>query len=150
MKPRIHTLQCLLAALLPMAAVGPLPLSAAPPPSQHDKLETLQSVFIYPNNPSEGRDPFFPNSTRVYTSNPENQIRGASLTDLTLKSILGTPPRLFAIINNHTFAVGDDEDVITKVGQRLHIHCVDINARAGTATVEANGMSEVLHITGEP
>jgi hypothetical protein len=149
MKPRAHTLQCLLAALLPVAAVVPLPLFAAPPP-QHAKLEIQQSVFDYPNNPSEGRDPFFPVSTRVYISNPENQTRGPSLTELILRSILGTPLRAFAIINNHTFAVGDDGDVTTKTGQRLHIHCVDINPKAGTATVEANGLSEVLHLSGGP
>ena len=149
MKPRTHILQCLLAALLPMAAAGQLPLFAAPPP-QHAKLEIQQSAFLIPNSASDGRDPFFPGSTRVYISNPENQIRGPSLTDLTLRSILGTPPRVFAIINNHTFAPGDDEDVTTKSGQRLHIHCTDINPKAGTATVEANGMSEVLHLSGGP
>ena len=70
----------------------------------------------FPTTSSEGRDPFFPNSTRVYAGNPENQIRGPVLTELALKSILGTPPHVFAIINNHTFAAGDDGDVITKSG----------------------------------
>lgn len=149
MKPRTHTLQCLLAALLALAAVGPLPLFAAPPP-QHAKLETQQSVFVYPNNASEGRDPFFPDSTHVYSNNPDKQSSGPSLVDLILKSILGAPPRAFAIINNHTFAPGDEGDVITKSGQRLRIRCVDINPKAGTATVEANGMSEVLHLSGGP
>jgi hypothetical protein len=148
MKHRTHTFQCLLAALLFMAAAGPLPLSAAPP--QHDKLEAQQSVFAYPNSPSEGRDPFFPGSTRVYDTNPAKLSQGPSLTELVLKSILGTPPRVFAIINNHTFASGDDEDVTTKSGQRLHIRCVGINPKAGTATVEANGVSEVLRLSGQP
>jgi hypothetical protein len=148
MKHRTHTFQCLLAALLSMAAAGPLPLSAAPP--QRAKLEAQQSVFAYPNNPSEGRDPFFPGSTRVYDTNPAKLSQGPSLTELVLKSILGTPPRVFAIINNHTFASGDDEDVTTKSGQRLHIRCVGINPKAGTATVEANGVSEVLRLSGQP
>ena len=149
MKTRAHTFQYLLAALLPMAAVGLLPLFAAPPP-QPAKMEIQPSVFAIPNNAAEGRDPFFPGSTRVFDANPAKQSQGPSLTDLTLKSILGTSTRAFAIINNHTFAPGDDEDVTTKTGQRLHIHCVNINPKAGTATVEANGMSEVLHLSGEP
>lgn len=149
MKPRAHILQCLLAVLLPMAAACPLPLFAAPPPQQA-KLEIQPSVFVIPNTASEGRDPFFPASTRVYGSNPENQTRGPSLTELTLKSILGTPERAFAIINNHTFAPGDDEDITTKSGQRLHVQCKEIDPKAGTATVEANGMSEVLHLSGAP
>ena len=149
MKPRAHALQCLLAALLPLAAVGPLPLFAAPPP-QPPKLEIPQSVFAYPNNALEGRDPFFPGSTRVYGTNPDNQNRSASLSDLTLKSILGTPPRVFAIINTHTFAVGDNGDVTLKDGRRLHIHCVDINPKARTVTVEASGVSVILTFPGGP
>jgi len=149
MKPRAHIIQCLLAALLPMAAAGPLPLFAAPPP-QHIKLEIQQSVFVYPDNASEGRDPFFPSSTRVYDTSPQKPIHGPALTDLSLKSILGTSPRVFAIINNHTFAPGDEGDIILKDGRRLHIRCVDVNPNAGTATVEANGMSETLHISQGP
>lgn len=151
MKPRSPILEFLLTAFLPMAAVGPLPLSAAPQPQpQPAKLEIQKSAFVIPNNPPEGRDPFFPGSKRVYLTNPENQTRGPSLTELTLKSILGTQPRVFAIINNHTFAPGDDGDIATKSGQRLHIRCVNINPKAGTATVEANGMSETLHLSRVP
>jgi hypothetical protein len=149
MKPRTHILDYLLAALLPMVAINPLPLCAAPTPPKA-KLEIRPSVFNVPASASEGRDPFFPASTRVFATNPENQTRGPALTDLTLKSILGTPPHVFAIINNHTFAIGDDGDITTKSGQRLHIHCVDINPKDGTATVEANNASEVLHLTGAP
>jgi hypothetical protein len=149
MKPPAHALRCLLTALLPLAAAGPLTLFAAPPP-QPAKLEIQQSVFVLPDNPAEGRDPFFPNSQRAYESSPSNQPRGPSLADLTLKSILGTAPRVFAIINNHTFAPGDEGDVITKTGQRLHIRCLGINLQAGTATVEASGMSEDLHLSGGP
>ena len=146
MKPRAHTLQCLLAALLSVTAAGPLVLSAAPTTPQPAALEIQQSIFAYPNNASEGRDPFFPSSPRVYGSNPDNQLRSPSLTDLALKSILGTPPRVFAIINNHTFAPGDDGDITTRDGRRLHIHCVEVNAKDGTATVEAGGTSVVLHL----
>ena len=39
---------------------------------------------------------------------------------------------------------------MTKDGQRMHIHCLDVNPRAGTATVEANDLTQVLHLTGEP
>ena len=65
-------------------------------------------------------------------------------SELVLKSILGTPPQVIALINNHTFAPGEEGDVITKNGQRLHIRCVAINPSALTATVEANGTSATL------
>ena len=145
MKPRPHTLQCLLAALLLMAAAGPLTLPAAPA-SPNAGPEIQQSVFDYPNpnGASKGRDPFFPDSTRLQERKSPKQSRGPSLSDLALKSILGTPPQVFAIINNHTFAPGEEGDVITKNGQRLHIRCVAINPSALTATVEANGTSATL------
>jgi hypothetical protein len=151
MKLRTHTLPCLLAALLPLAAVCPMTLSAAPtPPSAKPESQPAVSVFVLPDNVAEGRDPFFPSSQRAYESSPTRQARGPSLSELSLKSILGADPRYFAIINNHTFAAGDEGDVITKTGQRIHIHCVDVNPRAGTATVEANDLTQVLHLTGEP
>jgi hypothetical protein len=149
MKPRAHILKCLMAALLPMAVAGPLALSAAPP-AQPAKLVAQESVFAYPDNASEGRDPFFPDSTRVYASNPDAQAHGPAVTDLVVKAIMGTYQRPFAIINNHTFAPGDDEDVITKSGQRLSVHCVSINAKTGTVTIEANGTTVVLTLSQGP
>lgn len=160
MKPRAHIFQCLLAALLPLAVASPLPLSAAPPsgpeavPGQkqppNEKLEIQKSVFVYPKNPAQGRDPFFTASTRVYEDNSNSQSSGPSLSDLTLKSVIGTPPNVLAVINNHTFAPGDDGDVITKSGRRMHIHCVDINPKAMTATVEAGGTTVTLNFSKIP
>lgn len=149
MKPRAHILKCLLAVLPLMAAAGPLPLPAAPA-TQNAGPEIQPSVFDYPNNTSKGLDPFFPDTTRLHESKSPKQSRGPSLSDLALKSILGTPPQVIAIINNHTFAPGDEGDVITQNGQRLHIHCVAINPKAMTATVEVNGTSVTLPYTGVP
>jgi hypothetical protein len=149
MKPRAHILKCLLAVLPLMAAAGPLPLPAAPA-TQNAGQEIQPSVFDYPNNTSKGLDPFFPDTTRLHESKSPKQSRGPSLSDLALKSILGTPPQVIAIINNHTFATGDEGDVITQNGQRLHIHCVAINPKAMTATVEVNGTSVTLPYTGVP
>jgi len=149
MKPRVHILRCLMAALLLMAAAGPSALSAAPA-AQPPKLEIKQSVFAYPNNASEGRDPFFPDSSRVYASNPDAQARGPAVTDLVVKAIMGTYQRPFAIINNHTFGPGDDEDVITKSGERITVHCVSINTKTGTVTVEVNGTSVILTLSQGP
>ena len=150
MKPRIHILQFVLKALPAMAAAVPLSLGAAPP-AQNAKSEIQPAVssFVMPANPAQGRDPFFPESTmRLYASNSQSQSHAPVLTDLVLKSILGAPPRLLAIINNHTFATGDAGDVIVPSGQRIHIYCTDINLQAGTVTVEAGGASETLHLAG--
>jgi hypothetical protein len=162
MKPRSHTFQCLLAALLSLAVFSPSPLSAAPPaapeavpgqkPPPNVKPEIPKSVFVYPKNATQGRDPFFTASTRVFDNNPDNQSKnsGPSLTDLTLKSIMGNSPHAFAVINNHTFAPGEEGDVITQNGRRLHIRCVDIDTKSMTATVEAGGASVTLTLSKAP
>ena len=148
MNPRAHILQSLLAALLPLAVAGPLPLFAAPPPQPaKTEIQPAVSVFVYPNNTSEGRDPFFPASSRAYASSPETLAHTPSLTDLVVKTIVGTPPRVFAIVNNHTFAPGDEGDVSLKDGRRLHIRVLDINPKAGTVTVEASGATVTLTFT---
>ena len=151
MKTRAHFPQCLPAMLLLMAACGPLPLLAAPPTPQPASPQIHQSVFTIPLNPSEGRDPFFPGSTRIYGNSPDKSDQGPAIGELTLRSILVTPKSVLAIINNHTFAIGEDGDVIiAKTGQRQHIRCADINSKAGTVTVEADGFSQVLHLSSEP
>ena len=124
------------------------PLAALPPPSANPQVQ--QSVFTIPVNPSQGRDPFFPSSVRVFGSGPDKPSVGPALTELTLRSILVTPQSVLAIINNHPFAVGEEGDVIiVKTGQRQHIRCSDINSKAGTVTVTADGFSQVLHLSGD-
>ncbi len=47
-------------------AAAAWPLAAAPVPASADTNAPIKSVFLLPSNPNEGRDPFFPNSTRPY------------------------------------------------------------------------------------
>jgi hypothetical protein len=151
MKLKIHAQQRLLKAVIPFAVLVPVALLAPPTPTTA-KSEIKHSVFVYPSNPSEGRDPFYPNSTRPYFyAKPTKPATAAtaSLTELTLKSILGTPPQLVAIINNHAFAAGDEGDVFTKTG-RMHIRCVKIDAPTSIVTVEANGVSAELTLKKKP
>lgn len=149
MKTRPDIFGRLLAIMLPLAAAGSSPLFAAPaaPPA---KLEMPQSVFVTPVKPQEGRDPFFPNSTRPYDDNPDKITSGPTLTDLVFKGIVGTGSSALAIINNHTFAAGDEGDIITKTGQRLTIHCISIDSKANSVSVEANGSSAVLTMADSP
>jgi hypothetical protein len=150
MKSRAHHHQLPLAMLLCLAACGPARLAAAPPP-QPANLENQQSIFTVPASPSEGRDPFFPGSIRIYGGNPDKPSQGPAFNELSVRSILVTPQSVLAIINNHPFAAGEDGDVIiAKTGRRLHIRCANINSKAGTVTVEAEGFSQVLHLSGGP
>lgn len=103
-----------------------------------------RSLFITPNSVKEGRDPFFPDSTRVYDAVTQvNPNRKVDATSLVVRGISGSLNRRFVIINNHTFASGEEGDVLTATG-RAHIHCVEI--RSDSVVVEINGQRHVLAI----
>jgi hypothetical protein len=91
-------------------------------------LPIPQSVFINPTNQQEGRDPFYPRSTRPYGSSVvsrTNQVAVVPSVDLHLKGFSGPPSHRLAIINNHTFETGEEGEVITTAG-RMRIRCLEI------------------------
>jgi hypothetical protein len=99
----------------------------------------IQSTFVMPTNPHEGRDPFFPESSRPYESAIATHV--AEVTTLVIKGFSGTPGNRMVIINNHTFGVGDEGDVLTSSG-RVHIRCLDINPNG--VVIEANSQRREL------
>jgi hypothetical protein len=108
----------------------------------------LQSVFVLPHSPQEGRDPFFPNSTRPYstfapTPNMTNAPAPMQVVDLRLKGFSGPADRRLAIINNHTFEAGEEAEVIMGPG-RIPIRCLEI--RADSVVVEIRGERRELRL----
>jgi hypothetical protein len=100
------------------------------------------SVFVMPANAREGRDPFFPESTRPY----EEAVTTKTVVDasaFTVKGISFENGRAMAIINNHTFAVGDEGEVLTG-GKRVNIRVAEI--RGGVVVIEVNGAKRELTI----
>jgi hypothetical protein len=91
----------------------PTPANAAPP----------ESVFLQPDNPRQGRDPFYPESTRPYAT--AVAAHAAPVATLFIKGFSGTAEDRTVIINNHSFAPGDEGEVTTAAG-RVHIHCLTI------------------------
>jgi len=106
-----------------------------------------KSSFILPKKPSEGRDPFFPKSTWIYDRNQTVKpvVTPAPVADLTLKGISGTTQQPLAIINNVTFAAGEELDVMTKAG-KMSIRCIEINMDAGTVLVQVGGERRQLRL----
>jgi len=96
---------------------------------------TVQSVFTLPATYRDGRDPFYPESTRVFESEVSTS-RTVEITSLKVPGISGRPGHLLAIINNHTFAVNEEGDVKTDAGT-VHLHCLDIQPTF--VVVEMNG-----------
>jgi hypothetical protein len=131
-----------------VAAPKAAPAAAAPVTQPITPAVVARSTFVLPTNPKDGRDPFFPNSSRPYeevASKPPGVSDVSSLmTSLVLKGISGSPDRRLAIINNHTFGSGDEGDVLTVHG-RIHIRCVEI--KDTSVVVESGGMRHVLNYT---
>lgn len=110
-------------------AKPPGPASVATNTAEADSV-IPQSVFLMPAGPQEGKDPFFPHSTRVYAStvilktNLQTLVV-APVIELHLQGTAGTAAHPLAIINNHTFAAGEDGDLMTPSG-RVRVRCLEI------------------------
>lgn len=101
-----------------------------------------KSVFAMPANPREGRDPFFPDSPRPYEDSPGAK-HPVTETSFAVKGLSIEHGRPMVIINNHTFALGDEGDVLTTAG-RVHIRLAEI--RAAAVVIEVNGTRREINI----
>jgi hypothetical protein len=134
------------AAWLLAGVVMAQPATAAPPAQPAVPEVVSRSTFIIPASPQEGRDPFFPNSSRPYetVAAAVAQPRAGDVSSLVLKGVSGPPDRRLAIINNHTLAVGDEETINTPQGP-IHIRCVEI--KSSSAVIESGGQRHELVYT---
>jgi hypothetical protein len=128
--------------MITLAAAAVPAADGAAPKAAPAKPVPARSVFVMPANAQEGRDPFFPESIRPYgdamTSKHTVEVNAFSVKGISIER--GRP---MAIINNHTFAVGDEGDVRTPTGE-VHVRCTDI--RAGIVVIEVNGIKRELRI----
>ena len=141
----------LAAALLSPAFAAQTPAGA----SSHGKAATNavptepeppKSIFVSPSTPQEGKDPFFPESTRL--RNSPVVAKGATnlppvVVELQLKGISGGANRRFAIINNRTFQTGEEGEVPSSVGV-VRITCEAI--KEDSVRVLVNGRQQILHL----
>lgn len=155
------SLTMLLVALqLPMALV----MSAAPAPvpgktgakspgtaqtknsAQPSEAEIPQSSFTLPVTAKDGKDPFFPSSTRPYSSGavvrPTTAPKLAPV-EFILNGISPNPEKPLAMINGRTFGNNEEGDVPTAAG-RAHIRCVEI--KSDSAIIEFRGERRELKL----
>ncbi len=118
---------------------------AAKPEGDHKTAPAPVSTFLLPANPSQGRDPFFPESTRPYANVVEVHHAG-SMASLTVRGFSGYLGDRTVIINNHSFAEGDEGDVNTPTG-RVHIRCVTISQNS--VIVEADHQRRILSFSSQ-
>jgi len=89
---------------------------------------------------SSGRDPFFPKSTRLNLATRAGEDNSQPVVALVLSGFSGSAGRRFAIINNRTFAAGEENEVVTASG-RVRIRCVEI--RSNTAVITIGGGEKI-------
>jgi hypothetical protein len=135
MKPSANIFGNMAAALLLVVTAGLSPQATAQVVTSAGTNMALRSVFILPANPKEGRDPFFPNSLRPYQGRPQPGGNMPVFSDLKLGGITTVGSRSFVIINDVTFGVGDDADVRTPKGSKIHILCLQIGADSAEVEV---------------
>jgi hypothetical protein len=123
-----------------------LATGAAPAP-QAAVTNATRSVFILPSDPKQGRDPFFPDSTRPYKLAAAVSPRAADVTSLVVKGFSGSMDHRLVIINTHTFAAGDEGDVITPAG-RIHLSCLEI--KTNSVVIEIGGQRHELFYFDKP
>jgi hypothetical protein len=122
------------------ASVKPAPAPVAP--------AIPQSTFVIPQKATEGKDPFFPTSTRVYNvgrSAPTNNVPSLS-ADLILRGISGTPEQPLAIINTTTFTTGETNEVLVKNG-RVRVQCLEIDMAIGRVVLQVGSERRELNLT---
>ena len=115
-------------------------------PAVAEEGDPTKAVFI--DDPSFGKDPFFPRSTRRGRSKvvaPTNVVAATTIVadDFTLKGLSGSPERRLAIINNYTFQVGE-ESVIKAGGVPVKVRCIEIRERS--VIVSINGITKELKL----
>jgi len=133
------------AAVASAAAVNAQPAKSPAPKVLPAKAVPARSVFLLPTNPREGRDPFFPESTRLFDElTPQTNSPTASAKTLVVRGSSWEHGHAMLIINNHTFAVGEQGDVLTP-GGRVHLRLVEV--RKDVAIVEVNGTQRELSLT---
>src|SRR5262245_31868393 len=96
--------------------------------SKPEALVPLAS-FVIPGGPQDGRDPFFPASTRPFVNQQPQPQKGTnpqptvSPLNLTLNGII--PGSKLAMVNGRTFAEGEEGDVVVN-GLRKRIRCLKV------------------------
>lgn len=133
-----------LGAIVPVHS-APAEENSRTPASETDGNTIPKSVFIVPANPLQGRDPFFPNSTRL-AGIPVVQRQPAPAVALVYNGLSGTPDHKLAIISGHTFAEGETAEVNTSDG-RIKVHCVEI--KGDSVVVEVNGQRRELRFRSD-
>ncbi|MFM2082360.1 MAG: hypothetical protein RL380_1051 [Verrucomicrobiota bacterium] len=125
-----------LAAMLCFAATFSVRAGTTNAPAATNTVAVAASTNDYRSNfDLKARDPFYPHSARAAIGSTDDSGSEASPTViLVLKGISGSAKRRCAIINDHTFMVGDESEVSIGSG-RIRVRCHEIRADAAIVSL---------------
>jgi len=113
---------------------------------QVPEIEISQSTFSIPSQPSEGRNPFYPQSNNGFQAAPVIKPRegvGIDPSSFVLNGIT-SPPRRTAMINGRTFEPGESGEVKLPNGSKALIKCIQIGNES--AVIDANGQRREVRL----
>ena len=131
--------------LLALASAAVPTVQGDPPKAEAAKPAPSRSVFVMPTGVREGRDPFFPESARPYEDMAATK-HTVEANSFTIKGYSMERGRAMVIINNHTFSLGDEGDVLTTSG-RVHLRLTEI--RHNSVIIEVNGSTRELRFVNK-
>jgi hypothetical protein len=103
----------------------------------NEEVEIPRSVFVMPSSPKDGRDPFFPHSTRLKPQMPVAvRPTEVNVSELVLNGIVPSGSHPSAMINGKTFEQGEEADVKLPDGGRLPVKVLEIKEESVVITVK--------------
>jgi hypothetical protein len=137
-----ETVLCLFVLCSGMSTAAVTGAETAPATLAPRTNEIPKSVF---SDDEQGRDPFFPKSTRrqLKPAGPDAP-KTVGPASLVLLGIIGEPERRIALINNQSFAAGEEQSVRVPGGGSAVIKCVEIRERSVMVTI--HGGTELFEL----
>lgn len=101
-----------------------------------------KSTFAIPATVKEGRNPFFPPSKPVAPAEPQKE-QPLDVSTFVLNGITG-PPLRSAMINGHTFLLGEEAELRLQSGEKVLVKCEEI--RDESAVIVVGGVRRELRL----
>lgn len=141
----------LLTARLAVAAEVPTdPATRSGDGAANSLLAVEVPLAVFDNIPTQGKDPFFPSSTRrapvikaVIPLTPTTSANTGS--QLTLRGISGPPAKRIALINNLTFVAGEEGKVRVPTGL-LKVRVIEVKDSSATIQIEGENSLRELRL----
>jgi hypothetical protein len=149
----VVVLLVLVATALTAASATTKPRNASPPKSTNAALvvapvEIPRSVFVVATKPSEGRNPFFPQSAIKPAEPPkaivvQKPVQADPFASLVLNGIT-SPPKATAMVNGRIFERGETAEIKLPGGTKVLLRCEEI--KTDSAVFQAGDQRRELRL----